>query len=80
MQGLRETEEILWDYTNKAAARAVDVRYEKQCDGNDKGQNQKQDRSRFIVSRTKANQRVGADGDRPAQGVVPGTPKFKPEI
>jgi hypothetical protein len=68
MQGLREAQEVLWDHPNKAPAWAVDVRNEKECDGNNKRKNQKQDRFRSIISRTEANQHVGADGDRHHQG------------
>ena len=40
MQRLREAQEILWLHSNQSAARAVDVGYEKKCDGNNERKHQ----------------------------------------
>jgi hypothetical protein len=41
MQGLREAEKILWVHANETPARTLDIRDEKECDGNKKRQNQR---------------------------------------
>lgn len=40
MQRLREAEKILWVHANETPVWALDIRDEKECDGNNKRQNQ----------------------------------------
>ena len=46
-QGLREAQEVLRDYANNTSARAVDIRYEKERNGNNERQDQEQMRVGF---------------------------------
>src|ERR1035441_605686 len=63
-QRLGQAYEVLRNYVNEAAPRAVNVRYKKERDGDNQRQNEKQAGVCLSAPRTIADQQVAADGDR----------------
>ena len=55
LQGFLETYDILRIYANDAAARTIDIRYEKKRDGHNKRQDDEPDGSRPAISRAIAD-------------------------
>ncbi len=67
LKGLSEANQILRLHENDAAAWAIDVRNEKERDGNHERKNQHQGAFRLSASSTVTKQQVAANGNHPHQ-------------